>query len=49
MRRRFGKLIAELADVDEKIHVLVGDIGYRVFDECYQEWYDSWKTYRFSH
>ena len=33
MRRRFGKVIAELADVDEKIYVLVGDIGYRVFDE----------------
>ena len=33
MRRRFGKLIAELGDVDEKIYVLVGDIGYRVFDE----------------
>ena len=33
MRRRFGKVIAELADRDEDIVVLVGDIGYRVFDE----------------
>ena len=33
MRRRFGKIITELADRDEKIFVLVGDIGYRVFDE----------------
>ena len=33
MRRRFGKVITELADQDETIIVLVGDIGYRVFDE----------------
>ena len=33
MRRTFGKVISELADKDEKIYVLVGDIGYRVFDE----------------
>ena len=33
MRRRFGKLIAELADLDERIVVISGDIGYRVFDE----------------
>jgi transketolase len=33
MRRRFGELIAGLADADEKIVLLVGDIGYRVFDE----------------
>ena len=33
MRRSFGKSIVELADRDEKIHVIVGDIGYRVFDE----------------
>ena len=33
MRRRFGKIITELAEKDEKIYVLVGDIGYRVFDE----------------
>ena len=33
MRRSFGKVITELADKDEKIYVIVGDIGYRVFDE----------------
>ena len=33
MRRRFGNLIAQLADSDPDIIVLVGDIGYRVFDE----------------
>ena len=33
MRRTFGKVISELADKDDKIYVLVGDIGYRVFDE----------------
>ena len=33
MRRRFGKIITKLADHDERIIVLVGDIGYRVFDE----------------
>ena len=33
MRRRFGKIIAELADRDERIYILSGDIGYRVFDE----------------
>ena len=33
MRRRFGKIITKLADQDERIIVLVGDIGYRVFDE----------------
>ena len=33
MRRTFGKIISDLADKDDKIYVLVGDIGYRVFDE----------------
>ena len=33
MRRTFGKSIADLADIDDKIYVIVGDIGYRVFDE----------------
>ena len=33
MRRTFGTIISELADKDDKIYVLVGDIGYRVFDE----------------
>ena len=33
MRRRFGKVITELAGQDKNIVVIVGDIGYRVFDE----------------
>lgn len=33
MRREFGKIINELAKKDDKIHLLVGDIGYRVFDD----------------
>ena len=33
MRRCFGKIITELAERDDKIYLLVGDIGYRVFDE----------------
>ena len=33
MRRTFGRIISELADKDKMIYVLVGDIGYRVFDE----------------
>lgn len=36
MRRAFGKIIAELADRDPLIHLLVGDIGYRIFDEFRQ-------------
>lgn len=33
MRRRFGKIITELADKDPYIYIIVGDIGYRIFDE----------------
>ena len=33
MRRRFGKIINELAKRDDKIVLIVGDIGYRVFDD----------------
>ena len=33
MRRTFGKIITDLANKDDKIYILVGDIGYRVFDE----------------
>ena len=33
MRRGFGNIIADLADQDDKIYLLVGDIGYKVFDE----------------
>lgn len=40
MRRRFGKVITELADRDERIIILVGDIGYRVFDEFREKYPD---------
>lgn len=33
MRRKFGSLIKELADKDPKIVLIVGDIGYGIFDE----------------
>ena len=33
MRRRFGEIITQLADENENIFVIVGDIGYRVFDD----------------
>lgn len=33
MRRSFGKLICDLANNDDKIVLLVGDIGYGIFDE----------------
>jgi transketolase len=33
MRYRFGEIISKLADENDKIVVLVGDIGYRVFDD----------------
>lgn len=33
MRRGFGKLINELAKKDDKIVLLVGDIGYGIFDD----------------
>ena len=33
MRRKFGKLINELAKRDKKIVLLVGDIGYGIFDD----------------
>ena len=32
MRRRFGEVITRLADEDDKVIVIVADIGYRVFD-----------------
>ena len=40
MRRRFGKIISQLAEKDEKIYVIVGDIGYRVFDEFREKYPD---------
>ena len=33
MRRIFGKIINELAFKDNKIVLIVGDIGYGIFDD----------------
>ena len=33
MRRRFGKVLSELAKKDPKIFLLVGDIGFGIFDD----------------
>ena len=37
MRYKFGTLITELARKDKDIVLIVGDIGYRVFDEFREE------------
>ena len=33
MRRCFGKIINKIANKDKKVILLVGDIGYGIFDE----------------
>lgn len=33
MRRRFGKIISKLAKKDKKVILIVGDIGYGIFDD----------------
>ena len=33
MRRRFGKVLSKLAKKDKKIILIVGDIGYGIFDD----------------
>ena len=37
MRRCFGKIISELAKKDDKIVLIVGDIGYGIFDDFRKE------------
>ena len=37
MRRTFGKVITELARKDKKIILIVGDIGYGIFDSFRKE------------
>ena len=37
MRRRFGKIINQLAKKDDKIVLIVGDIGYGIFDDFRKE------------
>ena len=33
MRRKFGKILSELAKKDKKIILIVGDIGFGIFDD----------------
>ncbi|MAF95158.1 MAG: hypothetical protein CMM60_05325 [Rhodospirillaceae bacterium] len=33
MRRTLGKVLTKLADEDENVYLIVGDIGFKVFDE----------------
>ncbi|MFH1850458.1 MAG: hypothetical protein ABH879_09860 [archaeon] len=33
MRREFARVMCELAEKDDRIFLIVGDIGYRIFDE----------------
>lgn len=40
MRKIFGKTIVELAEKDSSIHLLLGDIGYGVFDEFREKFGD---------
>jgi len=40
MRRVFGKIITKLAGKDEKIYIIAGDIGYRVFDDFRERYPD---------
>lgn len=37
MRRKFGKILSEIAKKDKKIILLVGDIGYGIFDDFRRE------------
>ena len=37
MRRRFGKILNKLAQKDKKIILIVGDIGYGIFDDFRNE------------
>ena len=40
MRREFAKVITELAEKDDKIYLIVGDIGYKIFDEFREKFPD---------
>ena len=40
MRKQFGKTLVELAEKDSKVILIVGDIGYGVFDEFKQKYPD---------
>ena len=38
MRRKFGQIICDLAQKDKNIVLLVGDIGYGIFDKFRKEY-----------
>lgn len=40
MRKIFGKVITELAEKDERIYLIVGDIGYGIFDDFREKFND---------
>jgi len=40
MRREFAKVIVELAEKDDRIILIVGDIGYQIFDEFRSKFLD---------
>lgn len=40
MRRQFGKTLVELAEKDSSIYLIVGDIGYSIFDDFKSKFYD---------
>ena len=40
MRKRFGEVISKLADKNEKIIIIVADIGYGVFDDFREKYPD---------
>lgn len=40
MRRQFGKTLTKLAKQDKDITLLVGDIGYKIFDEFREQFPD---------
>ena len=40
MRREFGKYMVKLAEKDDKVILIVGDIGYKMFDEFIEKFPD---------
>lgn len=40
MRRQFGKTLVELAEKDSSIYLIVGDIGYVIFDDFRSKFHD---------
>ena len=40
MRREFGKIMVDIAEKDEKVFLLVGDIGFKIFDDFREKFPD---------